>query len=420
MAKRDKFTREQRDRELAHARVRRAEKRRELNPHLPPYEPRAPRGPSGSPPIPHLAEGLELAGQSVRSDAEGRVTSVWDLGRRAGTKPAPIPETMVPTRIAVATRGDGSEAMRWTGFNVAEADRHSALMEAWDRHAEGYEGFVPPAPAPERTNADTLSLYPIGDFHLGMLAWFRETGVSWDLKHGKVALGLAIAELVRMMPDSEHAVLANLGDFEHAQDDTATTPRSGNRLDVDGRHAKVADAALVILVGATDALLAKHRHVTVHHLPGNHDPRVAAGLAREMRAWYRNEPRVTIADAYAVHQYRVFGNSILGFHHGDTTPASELPGIMAHDQRPVWSSTKFGYWHCGHVHHRSKTSLKEYPNVIVETHRILPPGDAYHAGRYRAGRGMTGIVIDREFGEVARATVGIERIQAALSREVAA
>jgi hypothetical protein len=363
----------------------------------------------GDPPAPMLAEGLELAGQSIRRDAKGNVSTVWDLGRRAGDEdPAPIPPDFAITRIAQATRS-GDEVLRWTTHVRDEADRHAALMAAYERHASSYEGIVPAAPLPVAANADLLTLYPIGDHHLGMLAWGPECGESWDLRHGKASLVAVVAELVRMAPDAERAIIVNLGDFLHAQDDSALTPGHGNKLDVDGRHAKVADAALALLVTCVDLTLRKHRHVTVRNLPGNHDPRVAAGLARELRAWYRNEPRLDIADAYAAHQYDRFGNVLLGFHHGDRTPGKDLVAVMTVDQREAWGECKFCHWHCGHVHH--KIGDKEHPGAIVEAHRILPPGDAYHAGRYRASRGMQAITYHREFGETSRAVVGIDRVR---------
>lgn len=374
--------------------------------------PRPPRGPTAT-----IPEGHELAGKSTLTGPDGEVKATWDKTRVAGNdEPEPPPPDFALKRVSTMQRGDGSEVIRWASYDRAEAERYQAFLDAIDRHAKQYTGLVPAAPAPTRADSETLALYPIGDYHLGMLAWFREAGKSWDLAHGKIALGLVMSELVRMMPDSERAILVNLGDFLHAQDDAAVTPGHGNKLDVDGRHAKVADAALVVLVGAIDTLLRKHRHVTVRNLPGNHDPRVAAGLARELKAWYRNEPRVDIAEAYAAHQYDVFGKVLLGYHHGDRTPMKELPGIMATDMHEAWGMTRFRHWHCGHVHH--KIGDKEHPGCTVETHRIIPPGDAWHAGRYRASRGMSAIVYDREYGEVSRATVGIERVASAIAKEL--
>ena len=71
MSKRSTWTPEARERENELKRTRRAARAREVNPDLPPYEPKVPRGPSGSPPVPHLAAGLELAGQSVFTNAKG-------------------------------------------------------------------------------------------------------------------------------------------------------------------------------------------------------------------------------------------------------------------------------------------------------------------------------------------------------------
>ncbi len=396
-------TQAEKERENARDRARRAERRDGT------YAPRVPQGPSGNPPTPHLAEGLELAGQSVRTDASGAPVGGWDIGRRTGNpNPEPPPPDFALTGLSTMTRGDGSEAVRWRSWDRAKIDQHLALMKAWDDHAARYEGFVEPAPAPERTSAQTLALYPIGDHHLGMLAWWRECGESWDLKLGQQYLTDAFGHLVELAPASDRAIIANLGDFTHAQDQSQLTPGHGNKLDVDGRQAKVRDVALMVVTTITDLTLRHHKHVTWHHVPGNHDVEVAAALAREMRAWYRNEPRVTIADAYAPHQYARFGQNLFGFHHGDRTPANELAGVMAVDC-PEWSETAFHYWHCGHVHHKSRD--KEHPGVIVETHRILPPGDAWHRARYRAGRGMSVITYDRDDGEIARSTVGIERLR---------
>ncbi len=406
MSRNGKRTPEENAREAALKKVRRA---RAAAAAGRPYTPRAPQGRSGNPPVPHLAEGLELAGQSVRTDADGNPVGGWDLGRRAGNpNPEPPPPDFALRSIATMTKGDGSEHVRWRSWDRAKADEHLALMKAWDDHAARYKGFIPPAPAPANTSAQTLALYPIGDHHLGMLAWWRECGESWDLKIGQRYLTNAFGHLVELAPKSDRAIIVNLGDFTHAQDQSQRTPGHGNKLDVDGRQAKVRDVALMMVTTITDLTLRHHQHVTWHHLPGNHDVEVAAALAREMRAWYRNEPRVTIADAYAAHQYARFGQNLFGFHHGDQTPGSELAGVMAVDEGAAWGETRYHYWHCGHVHHKSRD--KEHPGVIIETHRILPPGDAWHRGRYRAGRGMSVITYDRDHGEVARSTVGIEQL----------
>ena len=375
-----------------------------------------PRGPIESLPItPPVPVGHEVGGVSTLADSDGNIDRQWTKTRVAGNpNPAPPPPDFAITRLSTMRRGDGSEAVRWESYDRAKADQHAALMAAWDRHAERYAGLVKPAPAPKSSDDSILTVYPIGDHHLGLLSWKKETGESWDLERGCDYLLATTGELVAMAPPAEQAIVVNLGDFLHAQDGRQLTPGHGNKLDVDGRHAKVADAALILLVGVIDAALLKHKRVMFRNLPGNHDPEVATGIARELRAWYRNEPRVTIADAYRFHQYDRFGKNLLGYAHGHGGPSSELAGIMAVDEAEAWGQTEFHYWHCGHVHHKIRD--KEHPGVIVETHRIIPPGDAWHAMRYRAGRGMSAITYDFEYGEVMRATVGIKRVRAVLEK----
>jgi hypothetical protein len=402
---------------------RRAAKARERNPNLPPYVPgfnpshagQVRRGPSGNPPVPHLAEGLELAGQSLKHDKDGNVTGGWDLGRRAGDpNPVPPPPDFAMTGLSRMMR-NGDEVLHWETYDKQAAAKYQAFIDAIDRHAAQYEGLIAAAPAPAHTSAELLAMYPIGDYHLGMLAHASEAGANWDLRYGKHALVIVMRELVRQAPDAERAIIVNLGDFLHAQDDAKETPGHGNKLDVDGRHWKVADAALLLLVTVIDLALEKHRHVTVRNIPGNHDPRVAAGLARELRAWYRNEPRIEIADANREHQYDRFGNCLFGYHHGDRTPAKELPAVMAVDERKAWGECEFCYWHTGHVHH---DAVKAHPGARTESHRIIPPGDAWNAGRYRSSRGMSVITYHRNHGEIGRAIVGIERFAAELERAV--
>ncbi len=376
-----------------------------------------PRGPANAPTTPHVPEGHEIGGVSTLVDPKGNLRQQWTKTRVAGDPdPSPPPPDFALKSLSSMTRGDGSEVVRWASYDRAKADAHASLMKAWQDHADAHlTGIAAPVTLPERTSETTLSLYPIGDHHLGMLAWWKETGESWDLKHGIDSLRLASSELIRRADPSDRAVIVNLGDFKHAPDNRQVTPGHGNKLDVDGRSAKIDDAAVALLVGMIDCALTKHKHVTVLNLPGNHDPEVAAVLALVLRAWYRNEPRVTIADAYRAHQYYRFGQNLLGFHHGDTTPASELPAIMAVDMSKDWGETLFHSWHCGHVHHKIKD--KEHPGCVVEAHRILPPGDAWHMSRYRAGRGMSVITLDQDFGEVGRSTIGIEQVKALLARQ---
>ncbi len=372
---------------------------------------RAPRGPSTNPNIP---EGHELAGKSTLTDADGKVKAAWDKTRIHGADDAPhepVPEGHLIVSTSTMKRGDGTTAIQWIKVKAEEQAREDAMHAAWARHASLYAGLAEPVPAPDACDDDLITLYPLGDPHIGMLAWEPEAGDNFDTKIACRELLACVRLLVAGAAPSSRAIVCNLGDFMHAQDDGNKTPGHGNQLDVDGRFSKVLDAGHTLLRGIVDAALERHDEVTVRNLPGNHDPRVAAELAMWLKAVYEREPRVTVEDAYASHQYDRFGKCLFGWHHGDRCKLAELPALMATDRAPWWGECENRYWHVGHVHHLSRT---ETPGCVCETHRTMAAKDSWHAGRYRSGRSLNAITYHREYGETDRKTVNLARVRASL------
>lgn len=378
------------------------------------------RGPSGNhattPPV-QLAEGQELKRQTVHVNAKGQLLDRYDLSQAIRNPPAfePVPEGHHVTKTTTVLGPDGRASMQYVSAKHEDAARERAFWEACAANAAKYVGLAAAVPVPKSCDADTLVAYPIGDPHIGQLSWAPETGDHFDVAIACRELLACIRELVDRSPPAEHAIVCNLGDALHAQDDMARTPGHGNVLDVDGRFAKVLEAAHTVFRGIADAALAKHKHVTFRNLPGNHDPRVAVELMMWLRAVYANEPRITIADAYAAHQYDRFGTNLLGWHHGDRSRKGELPAIMASDHdgggTGWWGETTEHVWHVGHEHH---TTVLETPSCFVWVHNTLAGRDAYHAGRYRAKRMLRAFTYHKEYGEDAIATVSLARVRAAL------
>jgi hypothetical protein len=378
-------------------------------------KPKPPRGPTK-----YIPAGHETSGLSTLTGPDGEVKATWIKTRVAGADEPewdPREHSHLLKKVAIQQRGDGTIAVQWNSWAADERLREDAMREAWARHASFYAGLIAAVPGPlvRLLDKDMITLYPLGDPHIGMLSWAPETGDHFDVAIAVRELLECVRQLVEGAASTYECIITNLGDFMHAQDDSNKTPGHGNQLDVDGRHARVLDAGHAVLRGIVDLALTKHHIVRVRNLPGNHDPRVSAELAMWLRAVYENEPRVIVEDAYAAHQYDVFGKNLFGWHHGDRTPGKELLAIMAVDMAKEWGETLFRVWHCGHVHHKSAD--KEHPGGVVETHRTMAGRDAWHAARYRAGRSLTAITYHKEFGEDGRKTVGLARVRAALNRE---
>lgn len=379
-----------------------------------PKRTRAPRGPSVKPAIP---EGHELAGVSTLTGPDGDLKAEWNKTRIAGAEEAPhdpVPEGHHIISTSTMMRGDGTTGVQWITSKADEVAREAAMRDAWARHARVYAGLAEPSAVPEHTDDDLIALYPLGDPHIGMLAWAPEVGEHFDLKIATRELLTCVRLLVAGAPRAKRAIITNLGDFLHAQDDTQRTPGHGHKLDVDGRHAKVLDAGHALLRAIVDAALEKHEHVTIRNLPGNHDPQVAAGLAMWLRAVYEREPRVTVADAYASYQFDRFGCCLFGWAHGDGARSDALPLLMANAESEAWGATTERVWHTGHVHH---LSTKEYTGCVVETHRTMAGKDHWHSSKgYSAKRSLSVISYHQKYGEVSRNRVGLERVRNAIAK----
>lgn len=267
--------------------------------------------------------------------------------------------------------------------------------------------FNPPADLDD----DLLTVYALADIHLGMLAWAKETREDYDTKLTSEALRVGCDLLVAKTPPSRTAIVANLGDFFHFDNDNKQT-QSGHILDADGRWARVVDIGVECLLYFIRRALEKHETVKVINSVGNHDGQTGAMLPFVLKPYFLNEPRVIIETAPRDHHYHRFGVNLLGFHHGHKTNPSRLPMAMVNDcllnSNVDTEGVENLHWLTGHIHHETK----EYDGCLVESFRALCAKDAYHAGGgYRAGREIQAPTYHRVFGEDGRERVSFKRIQ---------
>lgn len=306
---------------------------------------------------------------------------------------------------SVYTDGDGNIKAQW----IKTAEDRETLLErlklAAEAIVEPVRGEFEPTTAPEETNEDLLSVYPIADVHMGLYAWAKESGEDWSAKKAENALNRGMEFLVDASPSSETCLIANLADFFHTDTSDNKTARSGHVLDVDTRWAKVFQIGVRCYRNMITLALSKHKKVIVKSGIGNHDDHSILSLAMLMKAYFENEPRVEIELPISPFAYHVFGSTLLGINHGDIK-ADKLPLIMAHDCRKEWGKTKHAHWLVGHIHHKT---MNEYPGVVVESFRQPGAKDAWsHGMGYRAERDMQLIVFHKDKGEISRVRTSTE------------
>lgn len=304
----------------------------------------------------------------------------------------------------------GETVMEWVKTTEDAQQREEALRVMVKAMAEKLPKLAPRKASGSHLDA-LLTVYPIGDPHVGMVSWPEETGDDWNLKIAEQVHCDAMHELVRAAPRSKQAVVVNLGDLFHRDGATAETPRSKHPLDVDGRFMKMFRVGVKVMRRCIESALEKHERVHVISAAGNHDESTAQALAVLLAEVYANEPRVTVDLSPSVFYYYRWGKVFIGVHHGHTCKPQALPGVMATDRAKDWGETKFRHWLTGHVHHES---VKEYPGVTVETFGTLAGKDAYATnGGWRSNRHMQAIVYHREGWLVARSQVSADMFKAA-------
>jgi hypothetical protein len=305
---------------------------------------------------------------------------------------------------------DGEVKMEWVKTSI-DAERQKEMFK------EAIEGMCDDLPRLDPTpskigdiNENLMSVIPFGDPHFGMYAWAEETGRDdFDTDIAKKDLCAAVDYLISQSPPSPKCIIANLGDFFHADNLAGMTSRSGNVLDMDTRLPRVIRIGVSAMRQAIESALTRHEVVVVINAIGNHDEMLSMVMSIMLSNIYENEPRVIINDAPTRRHYVKHGKVLIGVTHGDRTKDRDLPGIMAAERAEEWGQTAHRYFYRGHHHHSEKN---EFPGCVVEQFRTLAPSDSWHAaGGYMAGRDMNLIVHHKEYGEMQRSICSIDMLR---------
>jgi len=302
----------------------------------------------------------------------------------------------------------GEAKIQWIKSEIDKERQAEMFREFVAAMTDDIPGVVP-MPGPDYTDDSLLACYPVGDHHLGMLSWDKETGADYDLKIGEALLAGATDALMSSMPPCKNALIAFLGDFMHYDSFEAVTPASRNQLDADSRFPKMVRVAIRAMRNLIERAADKHEHVHVIVEIGNHDLSSSIFLMECLHNVYENHPRITVDTSPMHYHYYRYGKVLIGTHHGHGSKMQALPLIMAHDRAKDWGDTEYRHWWTGHIHHsktQAATSAQDFSGCTVESFRILAPEDAWASQKgYRAISDMKAIVFHREFGEVARHTV---------------
>ena len=302
------------------------------------------------------------------------------------------------------------------GWRVIQHDDGSRDSVFWRAEDQGQEDFISriraafedlptadPIPSPPHKAKDLLTLYPIADAHIGMLAWGEETGEDYDTKKATKRLVSWLGQAVEASPPSETAVILDVGDLTHADDQTNQTPRSKHVLDVDTRHFRTIDVTISALVTATNLALKRHKRVIVRILPGNHNMTSYMAILFALAQHFRNEPRVEVQKEPGEFFAHRFGTNMICAHHGDKGKAERMVLFLADEFPEMWGQTRHRFLWTGHLHHHKSADIG---GVQWEQLRALTARDAYaQSHAYCARAQLQAVTYHKTKGEVGRVKV---------------
>lgn len=348
--------------------------------------------------------GYEIKKTSAQYDKNGNLEKEWVQQQPGSVGKFEVPEGHFIRGVSALTDASGQIRQQWVK-TWQDKQKTQAYIDAINAAFKGWKGHAKPVKPPKRSEREYLTVYPIADQHVGLLSWGQETGENYDLKIASKRLHDCMQELVAGSRPSRQAIILNLGDWQHADDQRNMTPRSGHQLDVDGRYQKVLRVGIEMMQDCIELALQKHERVIVRNIPGNHDPHASVALTFALAGFYHREKRVTIdTDPSAWWFYR-FGDNLLGATHGHRQKPADMAMAMASMRREDWGATRFHHMFFGHIHH---ITAKEVGDVLVESFRTIASNDAHHAAAgYSSGKSLQSITFHLCAGEKSRNRVNI-------------
>jgi hypothetical protein len=304
---------------------------------------------------------------------------------------------------------DGVPILEWVKTGKENVEQTIETIKEAFADYRGKGGICDNASGPPNSflASDLLTLYPIVDLHFGMYSWKQETGADFDVDLATQLLTNTFGQLLLETPTAhaETAVILNVGDYFHSDNNRNVTERSGNPLDVDTRWERVLHKGIHLYLNIINMVLARHQTVIVKNIKGNHDPHGTFALREALAAWYHNEPRVKVEPVGdPIWHYR-FGKVLLAAIHGDKAKAAELSGTVAARFAEDWGQSKFRYGYTGHWH---KSMKIESGGMTVESLQTLAPKDAWNTEMgFCAGRSLEAITFDANRGLKRRNIVNV-------------
>lgn len=256
---------------------------------------------------------------------------------------------------------------------------------------------VPLSKIKRSVTGDKLFVPCFYDVHFGKLGWHGEVGENenYDLNIAKKRfLDNSYAYLNDIKNQDIERILYVIGqDFIHSEPDGYTVNKT--KQDCDGRYQKIFKVACEALIESIDSFK-KIAPIDVVLVQGNHSETVEFFLAELIRAYFRNDPDVTVDSSPILRKYYRYGNTLLGLSHGEYE-GKRIWELMPAEAKELWGQTTYHEFLLGHLHHES---TQENSSITVRRIPSICGTDAWSKkmGYCMSPKRSMALIYDKENG----------------------
>jgi hypothetical protein len=300
--------------------------------------------------------------------------------------------------------GEGFEKKRWHQIKT-DAEKWNNLEQSFILPLQDQVAALVPAYAPPRINLKTAKnpfaiVTSGGELHYGGSGWILETGEEFTREEAAERLIRTRQTMLEEVADRgrpEKFYYAIGHDFLAIDTDLGTTT-AGTPQDTDGTAARIVSEGFDLALQDVDSLR-QVAPVVIVSVPGNHDRLLTVALLKAMQAAYRNESDVIITFSAKSRTYDAYGDTLLGFAHGDGALKPEkYMATMAKEAPALWADTVYRAFFTGHLHSEVVREL------VGGTHYQMPSlrgKDRYHERNgYLADSALASYIVDKRRGVV--------------------
>lgn len=283
------------------------------------------------------------------------------------------------------------DAKKWYEFEKGLLDPFMELMQT---SLQSYEVKKLEFYTDETPKALVISPF---DLHYGKYGWSGEVGTNYDRAIcGKLLHDKTDEMLQTVLKYNIEKIFIPVGsDFFHVDNKWHKTTNHTPQ-DVDGTFPQIYQDGINLMVEFIDKLR-QIAPIELFTTAGNHDEVLSFTLIHFLNGYYKNAEDVIVNPNATLRSYKVYGNTLLGFTHGDNEKMNSLPNLMASEARTEWGQTQFRAFFTGHLHHEV---IKDLHGVKIYQMPSLASSDRWHKAKGYIGnqRSLVGYIIDKEKG----------------------